>query len=313
MALDLENEQEQKNLVKDLEEKEKKGDADRGDEPLRKEAEDKREDADLELGEIDKELEEEELKARKAKEDKTNEERIPKSRFDKAMANAQRKEEEYQRQVRELEARIGKDDPDAEYKKMRASREDLQDKYEEAVLDGKKDEAKRIRRELYSLEDQLDDIKANRTTSLAQRQALESLRYDAELARVEGTYPALNPDLDDYDQDSAQEVHDLMKGMAANGVESHVALRRAVKYVLGDAKPQDKGKAAEDGKARERAAREKAADAHKKQPADTSKVGLDSDKAGLKDVSSIDPTKLTLKQFDKLDEATRSQLRGDSL
>jgi chromosome segregation ATPase len=288
-----------------------KDELDRGD-VLREEGEDQREKAKLELDDIDKEVEKEELEARQKKQERDNEERIPKSRFNKAMENARKREEELQARLQDLERRIPREEKVDELKALRTQREELSDSYEELLLDGKKDEAKKVRRQIRDIEDRLDEVKASRASQDAQQQALKSLRYDTALATVERQYAELNPDTDDYDEDVALEVHDLMKGMAASGLDPDVALKKAVRYVLGAPKEHNKEKADEVTKQRAKGEREKNADAMKKQPADTGKVGLDSDKAG-KETLGVDVAKLTYNQFAKLDEEMKAKLRGDTV
>ena len=64
---------------------------------------------------------------------------------------------------------------------------------------------------------------------------------------------------------------------------------------------------------RAKAAREKAAEADKKQPPDGKNVGLDSDKAGGGKDGDVDVLRLSQDKFAKLDEETKAKLRGDEL
>jgi hypothetical protein len=62
---------------------------------------------------------------------------------------------------------------------------------------------------------------------------------------------------------------------------------------------------------RARKAREKAAEANRRQPAGTSGVGLDSDKAGKMSEMGIDVMRMSQDKFAKLDDETKARLRGD--
>ena len=148
----------------------------------------------------------------------------------------------------------------------------------------------------------------------ARKAAIDELSYNAQLASFEAKYPALNPEHEDFDEDQTNEVATLLNAFVKSGVKRADALSKAVKYVLGnppEQKVSDAGKVLAEQRAK--TAREKAAEADKKQPPNSAKVGLDSDKAGKGGEQGIDVMRLSQDKFSKLDEETKAKLRGDEL
>lgn len=242
--------------------------------------------------------------------------RIPKYRFDEAQAKAKAREEALQQKIQELEREKGAKEQNVEVSKAQKQLDELQDKYEDLILDGKKDEAKAIRRQVEQLRDQLTDYKTSLKSEAARKAAIDDLRFDSLLAKAESTHPALNPDSASFDQATTEEVADLMEAFQARGFTKAAALEKAVKYVMGQPQsalgPSDETSSTLKAKRAEEA-RRKAAEADKKQPSSTSKVGLNSDAAGSKDTSGIDIMRMSQSKFAKLDEDTLSKLRGDDL
>lgn len=274
-------------------------------------------------------LEKEELEAAKAKEaeaeaakkaeddkgddeapkkSKDDEIMIPKARFDKAVAAARAREEAARTELLSMQKALAEGKSSTDMKAVAAKIEELQDKYEDLLADGKKDEARAVRRQVEVQRDILAQARADNMGAAAKREAIETLKYDASLARIEGLYPALNPDHDEFDEATTEEVGILLESLAAKGFSRDVALEKAVKYVLGAPPVKDEAPGLRDKRAAD--ARGKAADANNKQPAGLAKQGIDSDKAGAKE-KAVDVMKLNQKSFAKLDEETIARLRGD--
>ncbi len=270
---------------------------------------------------LDKEGEEtEEEKAERerleAEEEKKKRIRIPKARFDEALGKAKQRE---QALLDEIEKLKGGQQASATAKAVRDMRDEidkLQDKYEDLILDGKKDEARKVRRQVEELRDELSEYQTNTKSEAARRAAIDEMSYNAQLAGYEAKYPALNPEHEDFDEDKTDEVATLLSAFVKSGQKRADALAKAVKYVLGA--PPAAGKGGDDDKAKALAeqraveARKKAAEANKRQPPDGKNVGLDSDKTGG-GKGDIDIMRLSQDKFAKLDEDTLSKLRGDEI
>lgn len=270
---------------------------------------------------LDKEGEEtEEEKAERlrleAEEEKKKRIRIPKSRFDEALGKAKQREQALLDEIEKLKGGQQASATAKAVKDMRTEIDKLQDKYEDLILDGKKDEARKVRRQVEELRDELSEYQTNTKSEAARKAAIDEMSYNAQLAGYEAKYPALNPEHEDFDEDKTDEVATLLNAFVKAGQKRADALAKAVKYVLGA--PPAAGKGGDDDKAKELAdqraaeARKKAADANKKQPPNGKDVGLDSDKAGGKG-GDVDVLRLSQDKFAKLDEETKAKLRGDTI
>ena len=275
---------------------------------------------DKDKGDLDKEGEEtEEEKAERlrleAEEEKKKRIRIPKSRFDEALGKAKQREQALLDEIEKLKGGQQASATAKAVKDMRTEIDKLQDKYEDLILDGKKDEARKVRRQVEELRDELSEYQTNTKSEAARKAAIDEMSYNAQLAGYEAKYPALNPEHEDFDEDKTDEVATLLNAFVKAGQKRADALAKAVKYVLGA--PPAVGKGGDDDRAKgladQRAAeaRKKAADASKKQPPDGKNVGLDSDKAGGGKGGDVDVLRLSQDKFAKLDEETKAKLRGD--
>lgn len=257
---------------------------------------------------------------------------IPKARFDQAVGKARAGEKAQAERADKLEAELAASKGTVDFTKLEAEIDDLEDKLEEAIKDGNVEAKQRIRREIRQKNGQVGEAKAAAYSQHATAVAVEQIRYDAMVERMEVEHPELNPDLEDsFDEDKVAEVQDYKSAFEAKGESSTVALKKALKAVYGNAAPKpvekkeepakekDDAKGQEDLKAkadkeaadRKAAAVTKGLDAKGKQPSNE-KAGVDSDKAG-KSGKSVDVSKMTDKDFDKLEEDEVKRLRGDNV
>ena len=252
-----------------------------------------------------------------AEEEKKKRIRIPKSRFDEALGKAKQREQALLDEIEKLKGGQQASATAKAVRDMRTEIDKLQDKYEDLILDGKKDEARKVRRQVEELRDELSEYQTNTKSEAARKAAIDEMSYNAQLAGYEAKYPALNPEHEDFDEEKTDEVASLLTAFVKAGQKRADALAKAVKYVLGAPSAPTKG--GDDDKAKglaeQRAAeaRKKAAEANKKQPPNGKDVGLDSDKAGGGNKGDIDIRRMTQDKFAKLDEETLSKLRGDEV
>lgn len=255
-----------------------------------------------------------EREKQEAEEAKKRNIRIPKSRFDEAQAKARAREQSLLEEIEKLKGGQQASVTQKAISDMKSKIEELQDKYEDLILDGKKDEARKIRKQVDTMREGLVEYQTSVKSDAARKAAVDELSYNAQLAGFEAKYPALNPDHEDFDEDRTNEVATLLNAFVNSGTKRADALAKAVKYVLGappEQKASDAGKVLAEQRAK--AAREKAAEADKKQPPNSAKIGLDSDKAGKGGEQGIDVMRLSQDKFSKLDEETKAKLRGDEL
>jgi len=242
--------------------------------------------------------------------------KIPKARFDEAQRKAREKVAALESQLKQAEQQLEKKVESEDVENLRSQISELEDKYEDHLLEGEVKEARAIRTELRQLQDQLTSTVLQQHSQRTGRATIEQIRYDTQLAAYEAKYPAINPDSDAFNTEVANEVSDLMDAFQQKGYTSTAALNKAVHYVL---KPLEQASEQEDKpdpdvmrNKRATRARKNAAEAARKSPPDMSKAGTDSDKSGARD-GLPDISKMTPEQFDKLSPEQLAKLRGDTL
>lgn len=199
----------------------------------------------------------------------------------------------------------------------------LEKEYTSLLATGEIDKATEKMREIRATERGIIEAKSEYRTQVAIAQATEQARYDAALDRVEGAFPQLNPDHDDFDKAVLAEVvewkifYEKQRNMTPTK-----ALQAAVKKVVDvETSAQDKAtkvapkvdaqEVAKDvAKERKAAAAGKTVAAVNKTPASTAKVGLDSDKAGGS-LTAKDVMKMSQEDFRKLPDDILARMRGD--
>lgn len=234
---------------------------------------------------------------------------IPRARFDKALEKAKSREAALQEQINALQQGQMTQQQSSDLNALRSEIDDLQDKYEDLLLDGKKADAKAVRAQIRQKEEALVDLKANTTSQAMREQTIDQLKYEQALASAESTYPELNPDHENFNEEVTNEVAELMESFIARGYRRQAALERSIRYVLGARNTENREETRQN---RERAARQKSAEANARQPASMAKVGQDSDKAGMSD-KGPDIMRMSQDAFAKLDEETKARMRGDDV
>lgn len=236
---------------------------------------------------------------------------IPKKRFDEVNERMKRAEQAVQDGKAEADADAARADAPPVFDF------DLKEsEYMEAVLDGEKDKALALRREIRSEEKKLIEVDnlSNRDEAVAQSKAQRE--FDTVVAELEENVPAFAPKGEFFDIDVVNEVLDLQAGLVGRGYSPADALNKAARYVVGDAvdgTPAADADAGEDKPDTTAADKKKAADLKKKldmaagQPSNLD-AGDSSSSAGD---GVIDMENLSEKEFDSLPESKKRELRGD--
>ncbi len=194
--------------------------------------------------------------------------------------------------------------------------DELQDKYDEALIDGERDVARGLAKQLRAKERELGDKKTSIAVSIARAEAIESTRFDIARERIEAAYPVLQPGHEDYDQKVMNEVLELTRMYQRAGYTATDAMQKAVRKECGAAsvvqqeaaevKPRVNDETVKDKR------KENAVDKalKTKQPPSTEKVGLDNDKLGKKKTAK-DVMRMSDKEFDALSDEELAKLGGD--
>jgi hypothetical protein len=266
-----------------------------------------------------------EAAAAAAKTDGEKEHMIPKSRFDQAVQKARKEAEGAQKALAEAEAQLKASRGEIDAEKIETELAQLDVKLDQAVADNDKTAIAALRADIRARERALGDARAKAHAVYATAVAVEQIRYDGLVSRMEIEHPELNPEAEKtYDQEKVDEVMELKEAFEAKGLGSTEALQKALKAVYrGGPTPEkdpaaEKAKADAKAKAEAEAARLKAEAVAKglvtkdNQPAATGKVGADSDKGG-KTGKDGDVMKMSEKEFDKLTEDEKRKMRGDDM
>jgi hypothetical protein len=202
----------------------------------------------------------------------------------------------------------------------------LDAEYAALITDGKHSDAAAKMKEIRKLEREIGDKKANLSAAEATSRAIETVRYQTTVERLEEAYPVLNPDHEDFDQEQAVDVRDLAATYTQHkGMTPAEAIQKAAIKLLGSTtkKQEDattvkarvdkeEADAVARAEARKKKQVEKNLETSGKQPPDTSKLGADHDKAGG-GIEAKDVLRMSHDDFVKLDEATLARMRGDAL
>lgn len=212
----------------------------------------------------------------------------------------------------------------ADVGKLNTQIAEKEEKYAELLADGKTKEATALMREIRTLERSVITQEAEARTQAATADAVETVRFDAVIERLEAAYPQLRPGDEAYDKDLVAEVLEMQSAFVAKGYAPSAALQKAVGYVV---KPEtgkqeaainvtprvteaDAAAAAKEARATEQ--RKKNAAAADGQPPALANAGANSDAAGgVLDAKTV--IKMPFDKFSKLSEEEISRLRGDTV
>lgn len=237
---------------------------------------------------------------------------VPTERLAEVTRKAKAKEEAYQNEIAQLRQQLESNKVDENIEQIDAKLAELDEKYDDHMMEGEKEKAKAIRAEIRKLTSARQQMVSYAYSAQAQLAAIEQYRYDNALDSLEAQYPQLREGTDEFDPELTEEIADLMTVYQQRGASKAEALRKATLARLGpppakaDAPP---GSALKEARTTE--ARQKALETVKKQPPDIAKVGQDSDKLGGGPVQAKDLAKMSQEQFAKLDEETLKRIRGD--
>ena len=237
---------------------------------------------------------------------------VPKGRLDEALHKARQREEELQRRLTAAEERKQSETTTEDVSKMEQELDELDSKYAELLMEGELEKASAVRKQWRQKQNDMFDIRLEQRSTLASKQAIESMRFDRQLAEYEIKFPVINPDSEDFSADVAAEVADLMGAFEAKGWNAVAALNKAVKYVIHEEAPSGGIDPDVVRTKRTVAARKKVADVARRSPPDITDKGRDTDKVGTGD-GIPDVTKMTPEQFAKLTDTQLRQLRGDTM
>jgi len=239
---------------------------------------------------------------------------LPKARYDSVQARNRALQERIDRMEAEREGQLANARenaaavPPAEEGDVSVQDElsALDDKINDALLDGDKDTASKLRKEQREMEQDIMRQEMSHSSQNVAEQAREQVRVDATVDFLEATYTQLDPNAKSYKQETIDEMETLRGAFLATGqYTSSQALLKAAKYMFPDMEAPESAPVAKS----KAGAVKKAVAAANKQPPDISGTGDDASSGGIQE--EINVSKLTMTDMESLPEATLKRLRGD--
>lgn len=254
------------------------------------------------------------------KAEKKREQRIPLSRHKDMLEKERAKRADLERQLAQYQrgsevATLNQDITKAEEGVLAMEKE-----YNKLLGEGELDKAAELMAKIRKAERSIVEAQSDLKIAAAEARAVERTRFNVALERIEAAYPQLNEDHDDFDAELMEDVVDLKSAYERKGLTPTAAMQKAVEKLVGkstkkqeaaiDTTPRvnEKDVAAE----RKKEAVKKTLDAVGKTPPSTTKVGMDSDKAGGA-LTAKDVMKLSQEDFSKLPDDVLARMRGDEV
>jgi hypothetical protein len=158
---------------------------------------------------------------------------IPLDRHEKILAKERQRREQLEAQLAASQAGKAVARHNDTLEKLENDLLALETQFNEKLAQGDTAGARELQTKIRHQNAQLIEATVEQRAAAATAAAVETVRYEAALERIEEAYPELNPDADEYDQDLADDVIDMMNAGKARGLSPAKALQRAVTRLLG--------------------------------------------------------------------------------
>ena len=193
----------------------------------------------------------------------------------------------------------------------------MEEKYNDLLAEGDTKGAAALMTQIRRKNAELNALAAQHRYAEIMARAVEKVRYDEALDRIEEAYPELNPESDAYDEEIFQDVVDLMQAGRARGLPPTKALQRAVQRVMGaDTTAQKRATTATPRVSESDVAAKRRSEAVKRNLGVAGRTPPASHRVTAGDATGGKLTPeavmaMSDDEFAKLDEKTLSRLRGD--
>ena len=245
---------------------------------------------------------------------------IPLDRHEKLLKKERARREELEAQL--SQSRAGQQMAQANEDLSRVEDElvAMEAKYNDLLAEGDTQAAAQLMTQIRRKNAELNSITAAHRDAEVMARAVEKVRFDEALDRIEEAYPELDPDSDEYDEDTYQDVYDLMMAGRQRGLSATKALQRAVARVMGaETTAQKRATTAtprvneNDVASRRRGeAVRRNLDAARRTPPATHRISANNDAAGGA-LTAKAVMNMSEDDFEKLSDKDLARLRGDVL
>ena len=245
---------------------------------------------------------------------------IPLDRHEKLLKKERARREELEAQL--SQSRAGQQMAQANEDLSRVEDElvAMEARYNDLLAEGDTQAAAQLMTQIRRKNAELNSITAAQRDAEVMARAVEKVRFDEALDRIEEAYPELDPDSDEYDEDTYQDVYDLMMAGRQRGLSATKALQRAVARVMGaETTAQKRATTAtprvdeNDVASRRRGeAVRRNLDAARRTPPATHRISANNDAAGGA-LTAKAVMNMSEDDFEKLSDKDLARLRGDVL
>lgn len=241
---------------------------------------------------------------------------IPKARFDEAVTKERERRETAEREVAELRQQMQTVNRAADTTALEAQLVELRKADRRAIMDGDEDKSIELAAQIDRINRQIVIQESQSMSAQAQEGAREGIRVEMAIDKLESIYPVLKEGSEAFDQGLVDLVLAAQNQLISRDrMSPSQALTKAATDIMSRfqpaAKADDKpagGLAGAKGADRTQAAKIRNVDAAQRTPADTRDVGVDTDKAGMREGIPV-PT--TVDDLKAIPAATLKRMRGD--
>ena len=241
---------------------------------------------------------------------------IPKARFDEAVTKERERRETAERQLADLQRQMQTVSRAADTSALEAQLVELRKQDRRAMMDGDEDKSIALSAQIDRINRQIIIQESQSLSSQAGEEAREGIRVEMAIEKLEATYPVLREGAPEFDQGLVDLVLAAQSQLISRErMAPSQALIKATNDIMARfqpaAKADDKpagGLASAKGADRTQAAKAKNVDAALRTPPDTRDVGIDTDKAGMKDGT---PLPQNVDDLKAIPLATLKRMRGD--
>ena len=235
---------------------------------------------------------------------------VPKSRLDEVLA----KQKALQKQLDEQNQKkreVIEESPEYDFNSKEVE-------YQQFVLDGEAEKATALRNEIRTAERQQMMFEVQQQMGQTVQQSQEVMNLQAAAKEIESSYPVLDENSSDYNEELQKEVIDLRDAFVVQGYDAGDALRKAANYTLAAKAPEmltpseEPVPHAEAPDLKEVAQKKKQATVSKKLEAATAQPPeLKGESNADRGEATLDVNALSDDEFSALPEETLRRLRGD--
>lgn len=245
---------------------------------------------------------------------------IPLDRHEKLLKKERARREELEAQLSQSRAGQQMAQVNEDLSRVEDELVAMEAKYNDLLAEGDTQTAAQLMTHIRRKNAELNSITAAQRDAEVMARAVEKVRFDEALDRIEEAYPGLDPDSDEYDEDTYQDVYDLMMAGRQRGLGAIKALQRAVARVMGaETTTQKRATTAtprvdeNDVASRRRGeAVRRNLDAARRTPPATHRISANNDAAGGA-LTAKAVMNMSEDDFEKLSDKDLARLRGDVL